>query len=46
VPGLLARRLAGPFITYRYQQYCANQALRRMRALCLVATAAKLPLAH
>jgi hypothetical protein len=42
VPGHLASRLAGPFFTYPYQQYCATQAVRRMRDTFLSANAARL----
>jgi uncharacterized protein (UPF0548 family) len=36
-PALLISRLAAPFFTYPYQQYCANQALLKMRAGFLAA---------
>lgn len=32
VPGLLLSRLAAPFFTYRYQQYCTDRAVRQMGA--------------
>jgi hypothetical protein len=31
-PGLWASRVAAPFFTYPYQQYCTDQAVRQMRA--------------
>ena len=36
-PGLWLSRLAAPFFTYPYQQYCTDQAVRQMRANFLAA---------
>lgn len=37
LPGLWVSRLAGPFFTFPYQRYCAQQALLRMQSGFLAA---------